>query len=165
MTKFKKMVAVGGLLVIASVSNVFADAKKSSTDLIAQYDSNHDNKVSVQEAMMMAMPIKIFEAADADHDAYLSPVELAGIAPIKHSGIVGAVNDSAVTSKVKAALLLNPVLKDVNVQVATENGIVRLTGLVKSHDELALAQIVTAGQVAASVMGVQYVINNLAMPS
>jgi len=164
MTKFKTMVAIGGLLVIASTSNVFADTK-SSVDLIAQYDSNHDNRVSVQEAMMMAMPIKTFETADVNHDAYLSPAELARVVPIKQSAKVGAVNDSAVTSKVKAALLQNPVLKDVNVQVATENGIVRLTGLVKHHDELALAQIVTAGQVAASVAGVQYVINSLAMPS
>ncbi len=164
MTKFKIMAAIGGLLVMTSVSNVFADAK-SSADLIAQYDSNHDNKVSIQEAMMMAMPIKTFEAADVNHDAYLSPAELARVVPVKHGTQVGAGNDTAVTSKVKAALLQNPVLKNVNVQVATENGIVRLTGFVTHHDELALAQIVTAGQVAANVAGVQYVINKLAMQS
>lgn len=164
MTKFKKMVAIGGLLVIVSASNVFADTK-SFTDLIAQYDTNHDNKVSVQEAMIMGMPIKTFEAADVNHDAYLSPVELVEAVAIKQGTHVGVIDDSTVTSKVKSALLQNPVLKDLNVQVATENGIVQLTGFVMHHDALALAQIVTAGQVAASVAGVQHVINNLAMPS
>ncbi|BBP00648.1 BON domain-containing protein [Sulfuriferula nivalis] len=159
MTKFQKMIAIGSVLVTAGASNVFA-AAGSNADSIAQYDTNHDHKISVQEAMVRGMPIKAFEAADVNHDAYLSASELRGALAAQHK-MQFAINDDAVTLKVKSALLQNALVRDLNVQVMTENGVVKLTGFVTHHDEFATAQIMTAGQIAANVVGVERVINNL----
>jgi osmotically-inducible protein OsmY len=111
--------------------------------------------------MVRGMPIKAFEAADVNHDAYLSAAELNGALMTKHNTQFAINDDDAVTRNVKAALLQNALVKDLNVQVMTENGVVKLTGFVTHYDELATAQIMTAGQIAANVVGVERVINNL----
>jgi hypothetical protein len=161
MTKFQRILVIGGLIAIVNTPQVFA-AVTSSADITTQYDSNHDHKVSVQEAMIKGMPIKTFEAADLNHDAYLSAAELRGALVIQHATQFPDNQDAAVTRKVKSALMQNAVVRDLNVQVMTENGVVKLTGFVNRHyDEFATAQIMTAGQIAANVVGVECVINNL----
>lgn len=66
------------------------------------------------------------------------------------------VDDSVITTKVKAAILEEPSLKTLQISVETFKGIVQLSGFVDS------AQSVTkAGAVAGSVAGVVSVKNSL----
>lgn len=66
------------------------------------------------------------------------------------------VDDSAITTKVKAAIFADPALKVLQINVETFKGVVQLSGFVDS------AQSVTkAGEVARRVEGVQEVKNDL----
>ena len=66
------------------------------------------------------------------------------------------VDDAAITTKVKAAILDRPTLKLLDIHVETVNGIVQLWGTVASQ-----SAIDEAGQVASGVSGVRSVKNNL----
>lgn len=164
MIKFNKVMVISGLLTIASIANVFASVT-SSNDEITQYDTNHDGKVSVLEAMAKGMSIKTFEVADVNHDGYLNLAELGSAFVVQHGVQVGVMDDHMLTLKVKSALAQNTLVKNLNVQVETENGVVQLSGLIPHRDSLATAQIMTAGQIAAGINGVQHVVNNLTTAS
>ncbi len=64
--------------------------------------------------------------------------------------------DAAITAKVKAALASTPQLSAMNTRVETTNGVVTLTGVIKSADAKA-----RAAKAASSVAGVKGVQNNL----
>jgi hyperosmotically inducible protein len=66
------------------------------------------------------------------------------------------VDDSVVTTKVKAALVAEPATKARDITVVTREGIVQLSGFVDSPTEKA-----TAGEVAQGVAGVKEVRNDL----
>jgi osmotically-inducible protein OsmY len=66
------------------------------------------------------------------------------------------VDDSAITTKVKAAILNEPSLKVFQINVETFKGTVQLSGFVDSAQS-----IKKAGEVARSVTGVKSVKNNL----
>jgi hyperosmotically inducible protein len=68
------------------------------------------------------------------------------------------VDDSLLTTKVKAALVGNPVTKARQINVETLNGVVQLSGFVDSNDEIS-----EATKVASSVSGVKNVENKLAV--
>ena len=89
-----------------------------------------------------------------------------GVTSVKNDLIVKAtdasqstgeyIDDTAITSKVKTAILGDPTLKSLQISVTTRNGVVQLSGFVDS------AQSVTkAGEVARSVKGVSSVQNDL----
>jgi hyperosmotically inducible protein len=66
------------------------------------------------------------------------------------------IDDSAITTKVKAALVGNPTTKAREIKVTTSHGVVELSGFVDSNEEKD-----TAAQVASSVQGVKGVDNEL----
>ncbi len=66
------------------------------------------------------------------------------------------IDDSAITTKVKSALLAEKDVNSFDIQVKTFNGIVQLSGFVDSQ-----WQIDKAVQVASAVNGVQDVTNDL----
>jgi len=68
------------------------------------------------------------------------------------------IDDSLLTTKVKAALVGNPVTKARQINVETLNGVVQLSGFVDSNDEIS-----EAARVASSVSGVKNVENKLAV--
>ena len=70
--------------------------------------------------------------------------------------VVAAVDDSALTAKVKAALLAEPGLKSLQIGVDTKNGAVTLSGSVDSA-----ASRDRAKEVAGSVNGVAAVVDQL----
>lgn len=74
----------------------------------------------------------------------------------KQEGTGEYVDDSFITTKVKAAILNEPGLKVTEINVETFKGIVQLSGFVKSP-----ADIPKATNVARGVKGVQSVKNNL----
>ena len=73
-----------------------------------------------------------------------------------HEGTGEYVDDSAITTKVKAAIFTDPALKVFQINVETFKGEVQLSGFVDSHQ---MAK--KAGEVARSVNGVLEVKNNL----
>ena len=71
-----------------------------------------------------------------------------------------AVDDTAITTKVKTAVLAEPGLKSLQIDVDTKNGVVTLSGTV---DNAMLKD--RANQIAQNVSGVKSVVDNLAVKS
>jgi hyperosmotically inducible protein len=66
------------------------------------------------------------------------------------------IDDSVITTKVKAAIFNEPTLKSVEINVETFKGIVQLSGFVNSLEE-----INKASEVASSIKGVQSIKNDI----
>jgi hypothetical protein len=66
------------------------------------------------------------------------------------------VDDTAITTKVKAAIFTHPDLKVMQINVETFKGVVQLSGFVNSKES-----VTKAGEVARGVKGVTGVKNNL----
>jgi len=73
-----------------------------------------------------------------------------------HEGTGEYVDDSVITTKVKAAIFNEPGLKVSEVQVETFKGVVQLSGFVRSR-----ADIKNAVRVASAVNGVKSVTNDM----
>ena len=73
-----------------------------------------------------------------------------------HEGIGQYIDDSAITTKVKAAILNEPGLKVSEINVETFKGVVQLSGFVSSHDD-----VNSAIRVARAVNGVKSVKNDM----
>lgn len=78
------------------------------------------------------------------------------VAPGPAGDATGAVSETITTGKVKAAIAADPGLKDSDISVSTNNGVVTLNGTVKSQDQVSLAQ-----GIAQKMDGVQKVETNL----
>ncbi|MDO8305605.1 BON domain-containing protein [Herminiimonas sp.] len=74
----------------------------------------------------------------------------------KKEGTAEYVEDTVLTTKVKAAILNEPGLKSAEINVETFKGVVQLSGFVSEKQDIA-----KAGAVARSVKGVQSVKNDL----
>jgi osmotically-inducible protein OsmY len=74
----------------------------------------------------------------------------------KHEGTGEYIDDSVITTKVKAAVLNEPTLKSSEVNVETYKGVVQLSGFVNSE-----ADIAKAADLARSVKGVTSVKNDM----
>jgi osmotically-inducible protein OsmY len=73
-----------------------------------------------------------------------------------HEGTGQYIDDSAITTKVKAAILGEPGLKSAEINVETFKGVVQLSGFVSSRDD-----INKAARLARGVNGVKSVTNNM----
>jgi osmotically-inducible protein OsmY len=74
----------------------------------------------------------------------------------KHEGTGEYVDDSVITTKVKAAIFNEPSLKSIEINVETFKGVVQLSGFVSSR-----ADIDRAVEVARGVPGVSSVRNDM----
>ena len=74
----------------------------------------------------------------------------------KHEGTGEYLDDSVITTKVKAAVLNEPTLKSAEINVETYKGVVQLSGFVNSE-----ADIAKAASVASGVKGVTSVKNDM----
>lgn len=72
------------------------------------------------------------------------------------SGTGEYIDDTVITTKVKAAIFNEPTLKSAEINVETYKGVVQLSGFVNSRDD-----IDTAIRVARSVKGVKSVTNDM----
>ena len=87
----------------------------------------------------------------------VSLMSVAGCASTaKHEGTGEYIDDSVITTKVKAAIFNEPTLKSAEINVETFKGVVQLSGFVSSQ-----ADINTAVDVARSVKGVVSVSNGM----
>ena len=74
----------------------------------------------------------------------------------KHESTGQVIDDSVITTKVKAAILKDPALKVAEINVETFKGIVQLSGFVRSEENIAQAVSLTRG-----VEGVRSVKNDM----
>jgi osmotically-inducible protein OsmY len=74
----------------------------------------------------------------------------------KHESTGEYLDNSVITAKVKAAILNDPALKSLQINVKTYKDVVQLSGFVDSA-----ASVRRAGEVAADVKGVSKVTNDL----
>lgn len=80
-----------------------------------------------------------------------------GCSATEHSSSTGGyIDDTVITTKVKAAIFDEPTLKSMQISVETYKGEVQLSGFVDSAQSIR-----KAGEVARSVEGVQKVQNDL----
>ena len=70
--------------------------------------------------------------------------------PVTGTGSNNVVTDTLVTGKVKTAITADNAMKDADVSVKTENGVVTLTGTVKSPDQVTLASALAQRQEGVS---------------
>ena len=74
----------------------------------------------------------------------------------KKEGTGEYIDDTVITTKVKAAVLNDPDLKSAEINVETYKGVVQLSGFVNSNDDIA-----RAAEVARGVKGVASVKNDM----
>jgi hyperosmotically inducible protein len=72
----------------------------------------------------------------------------------------GALDDSAITAKIKAAILDDSLLKVLEIEVITGAGVMQLNGTVNSQESIDRVE-----EIAAGVQGVKSVENNLVVKS
>jgi osmotically-inducible protein OsmY len=118
-------------------------------------DRNRDGYISKIEALADAEIQKRLATFDVDKDGRLSEAEYA---MAKDDIAKRVLVDSAITARVKAALLAEKGIPSMSISVETYEGRVQLSGFVGSP-ELASR----AGRVTASVSGVRTVHNNISV--
>jgi hypothetical protein len=124
------------LLVAASAAGLAAPAA-AQDDKFLSLDRNRDGFLSPEEFVASGEQDRAaFEKADDNKDGKLSPSEFlkarTADRPKREGKSAAVVEDALITTKVKAALLKEPNLKSVDVNVDTENGRVTLSGRVQS---------------------------------
>jgi osmotically-inducible protein OsmY len=124
-----------------------------------QLDADKDGFISRKEAEQDADILRAFSRADTDRDGRLNEDEFVKARSIaQREKSARYAEDSAITTKVKAALLGAKGLPSTAISVETYKGRVQLSGFVDSGE-----QVAQAGAVAARVSGVTSVQNGLAV--
>jgi len=124
-------------------------------------DVNHDGYLSREEVRKIRGFEKAFKEADENRDGRLDVDEFVKAQAIHDRVRAGQyLDDSVITTKVKAALLRDRTLSVLGVSVETYKGTVLLSGFVDSEE-----QVRRATEIAASVDGVVNVKNGLAVKS
>lgn len=80
------------------------------------------------------------------------------MAPGPAGDATGAVSETLTTGKVKAAIAADPGLKDTDISVTTNNGVVMLGGTVKSQDQVSIAASLAQRQEGVSKVENQIVV-------
>jgi hyperosmotically inducible periplasmic protein len=118
-------------------------------------DRNRDGYISKVEALANQEVQKRFSSFDLDQDGRLSEAEFVLAMEDNQKRIL---NDSAITARVKAALLAEKRIPSLSISVETYEGRVQLSGFVNAPEIVS-----RAGRVTAGVNGVRTVHNNIAV--
>ena len=89
-------------------------------------------------------------AATTDTTSPNTPAATASSTPLTGANSSNVVSDTIVTGKVKAAIAADNGMKDTDISVKTENGVVTLTGSAKSGDQVTLAAALAQRQEGVS---------------
>lgn len=151
----QKMIVLGALLV--ACANVLAQEAGQRNPDFLKLDGNEDHFISREEAKADPRVARFFRRADMDQDGRLSEDEWLKARSMADRQKAGAyVDDSALTARVKAALLAKKGISSADISVETDHGVVRLSGFVDGA-----AQVRLAGRTARAVKGVRSVRNGL----
>jgi len=129
-------------------------ALAQSADFVV-LDRNRDGYLSRIETLPAPEIYKRFAQFDSDRDKQLSPVEYAAA---RADDEKRAQRDAALAERVKAALGAERAIRASAISVESYEGQVQLSGFVPAPDMAS-----RAGRVTASVDGVRFVHNNLAV--
>ncbi len=145
------------LLSVAALAQNTGDATAlpgPRADFVA-LDRNRDGIISKVEALANPEVHKRFATFDLDRDGMLSEAEYALAMDDNQKRVL---QDTAITARVKAALLAEKGIPSLSISVETYEGRVQLSGFVGA------AEIASrAGRVTAGVSGVRTVHNNIAV--
>jgi len=145
------------LVLAAAMLSSCAQAPQSSESSPSggfdKYDRNSDGYLSPAEAAHDKELAKRFKRFDENHDGKLSEKEFDSAKADQQKQYLA---DSAITTKVKTALLTTKGIPSFSISVETYEGHVQLSGQVENRE-----QIAQAGKVAAEVSGVRSVRNDL----
>lgn len=112
-------------------------------------------KITTTKALFFAVAISAAPSAVLAKDAAKDPA-----AQSSSRTVATTASDAAVTARVKTALLKDPEISGLKIDVDTKNGVVTLKGKVASD-----AQGIKALQVASTIEGVAKVVNQLEVAS
>ena len=170
---FNKSLSVSSLTVVAALyfSSISFQAAAVGTDdfsnqspLAAEFkklDSNHNNKLTHEEAAQDKDIVGNFGRADSNADGVLVADEYATFkSENQQKRLEGFLNDSTVTAKIKAELVKDIGMKGLKISVETLKGEVILSGFVENDKQLKRAV-----EIASGVRGVQLVKNGLVIKS
>ena len=144
---------------LAQADGVQPQASSAGDPKFMQLDANRDGFLSKDEVKLIEGRAKFFAEADENRDGKLDASEFIKFQSLQDRAYAGRVaHDSAITAKVKAALMREQQLKSLDVSVETYRSEVLLSGFVKDE-----AQRKTAVQVASKVSGVTSVKDGLAV--
>lgn len=159
----KPAIRYGLLLVFATLSATAgaqassADPKRTPNPDFVRLDKNKDGFVSRNEAAKDKKISSNFSKFDENKDGKLTEDEFIKLqSTMSRAKAVAYVDDSTLTTKVKAALLKAKGMKSTDISVETTKGVVTLSGTVQDA-----GQVKQAGAVAARVKGVKKVENKL----
>ena len=143
--------ATSAALLAAPIATAADDAPKSGNAKFNSLDKNSDGFLTRDEVRGIRGDYgKAFEQADDNKDGKLDVGEFLKAEAIHERHITGKyVEDSVITTKVKAALLKEPKLKSMDVSVETYNGEVLLSGFLRDESQREAAK-----KVATRISGV-----------
>lgn len=123
----------------------------------ARFDADKDGAISLAEFERHGGAARAFEQADADRNGRLNRDEYAKARARSDWMKVGEfVDDSWITTQIKAMLIKDAPADSLDVKVETEGGVVQLSGFVDSGQQASRAV-----EIASRVKGVKRVINDL----
>ena len=128
--------AAGAALYAAPQASAADSAAKPENPKFVKLDRNRDGVLTREEVRQIRGYEKAFSEADANRDARLDQAEFIKAEAIHDRITAGKyVEDSVITTKVKAALLKEPELKSLEVSVETLHGEVLLSGFVRDESQ------------------------------
>lgn len=161
--------SVSALTVVAALyfTGVSLQASAVTTDdyvdqspLAAEFkklDSNHDGKLTREEASRDQDLLGNFARADTNSDGVLAVDEYSSYkSSAQQKRVEGFLDDSTVTAKVKSELVKDAGIKGLKISVETYKGEVILSGFVENEKQLKRAI-----EIASGIRGVQSVKNGL----
>ncbi|MGH8691092.1 MAG: BON domain-containing protein, partial [Burkholderiales bacterium] len=119
---------------LAQAEGVQAQAQAPGNPKFVQLDINRDGFLSKDEVKRIEGHAKFFGESDDNRDGKLDASEFIKFQSLQDRAYLGRVtDDSAITARVKAALLREQQLKALDVSVETYRGEVLLSGFVKDE--------------------------------
>ena len=133
--KLRKIAVIAAGLFVSTTALAQAQPERFSA-----LDANGDGFVTREEAEALSGFAKAFDEADANRDGRLDASEFTTAeAYYQRLQVGGYVSDSALTAKVKTALVRERGLKSMDVNVETYNGRVLLSGWVDNEEQRKIA--------------------------
>ena len=121
-------------LAVAAVFTTACDRPKTTA-----YNNSGSSAAPTSTATTPASPTTSTATSDTAATTTASTPSTTNMAPGPAGDASGAVSETMTTGKIKAAIAADAGMKDTDVSVTTNQGVVTLGGTVKSQDQVAIA--------------------------